>query len=245
VLGPRNGGEMIASLAFLTQLTAACAPQVAPGTLAALADIESRFNTLAINDNTTHKVLWPKRPAEAIAWARQAIAAGHSIDLGLMQINSGNLASLHLSIPEAFDPCMNLRAGAVLLASDYAGGKTPSEQQAALRTALLRYNTGTAQGSAAQGYVARVLNAAKRVVPEIDPGATELPQQPPAMTPKDWNVFPNSPGPGRLKQQFAEHGSNLQPRAASKGSPPTASSTVTVTGRRTSAADMATEGSDE
>jgi len=236
---------MIASLALFTQLAGVCAPQVAPGTLAALAAVESRFNTLAIDDNTTHSALWPKLPAEAITIARQAIAAGHSIDLGLLQINSGNLASLHLSVPGAFDPCLNLRAGAALLVRDYGGGKTPAEEQAALRAALLRYNTGTAQGNVARGYVAQVVSAARRVVPEIDPSATQPAQPPPAATPKDWNVFPDSPGPGRLAQPFAHRASDMHPPTTSERSPPVASSAVTVTGHRASRAEMATEGSDE
>jgi len=236
---------MITSLALLTQLAGVCAPQDGPGTLAAIAFVESHFNTLAIHDNTTGKALWPNDPAEAIALARRAISAGHSIDLGLMQINSRNLASLHLSVPAAFDPCLNLRAGAALLASDYGGGKTPAEEQAALRAALLRYNTGTAQGSVAGGYVAQVVGAAKRVVPEIDPSATQPPHSPPAATPKDWNVFPDSPGPGRLAQPFARRALDMYRPRTSERSPHVASSAVKVTGQRTSRAEMATEGSDE
>ncbi|MGH7085701.1 MAG: transglycosylase SLT domain-containing protein, partial [Acetobacteraceae bacterium] len=89
---------MIVPLALFTQLAGTCAPEVAPGTLAALAAVESRFNTLAIYDNTTHAALHPKDRAEAVTLARQAISAGHSVDLGLMQINSRNLGLLHLSI---------------------------------------------------------------------------------------------------------------------------------------------------
>lgn len=190
---------MIVPLALFTRLAGTCAPEVAPGTLAALAAVESRFDTLAIYDNTAHVAWHPEDRAKAVTLARQAIAAGHSVDLGLMQINSRNLAPLNLSVAEAFEPCPSLRAGAALLAKDYAGGKTPAEEQAALRAALSRYNTGTARGGFANGYVVRVVGAAKRVVPEIDPGAAAA-TKPQATVPKDWNVFPDSPGPGRLQR---------------------------------------------
>lgn len=194
---------MIVPLALFTRLAGACAPEVAPGTLAALAAVESRFDTLAIYDNTAHAALHPKDQAEAVTLARQAIAAGHSVDLGIMQINSRNLAPLHLSVTDAFEPCPSLRAGAALLAKDYEGGKTPAEEQAALRAAFSRYNTGTARGGFANGYVAQVISAAKQVVPEIDPGAAAATKPQAAAVPKDWNVFPNSPGPGRLGPQPA------------------------------------------
>jgi len=197
---------MIVSLALFTRLAGACAPEVAPGTLAALAAVESRFNTLAIYDNTTHEVLLPRDQPEAVAVAQRAIAAGDSVDLGLMQINSRNLAPLHLSVSGAFEPCPSLHAGAALLAKDYDGGRTPAEEQAALRAALSRYNTGTARGGFANGYVAQVISAAKRVVPEIDPGAATS-----AQVPEDWNVFPDSPGPGHLRRPRADR--TTAPRA--------------------------------
>ncbi len=190
---------MIVPLALFTRLAGTCAPEVAPGTLAALAAVESRFDTHAIYDNTAHAALHPKDRAEAIALARQAIAADHSVDLGLMQINSRNLMPLNLSVADAFEPCPNLRAAAALLVKDYDGGRTPAEEQAALRAALSRYNTGTTRGGFANGYVAKVVSAAKRVVPEIDPSAAAA-TNPQAITPKDWNVFPDSPGPGRLQR---------------------------------------------
>ncbi|MGH7117709.1 MAG: lytic transglycosylase domain-containing protein [Acetobacteraceae bacterium] len=205
---------MIVPLALFTRLAGACAPEVAPGTLAALAAVESRFDTLAIYDNTAHAALRPKDEAQAIALARQAVAAGHSIDLGLMQINSRNLGPLHLSIPQAFEPCPSLSAGAALLAKDYEGGKTPAEEQAALRAALSRYNTGTAREGFANGYVAQVVNAAKRVVPEIDPGAAAATKPPPIAVPKDWNVFPDSPGPGHLRPQLTDRAAGTGKAAA-------------------------------
>ena len=193
-----KGVAVITSLALFTQLAGACAPRVAPGTLAAIAATESRFDPLAIYDNTTHSAWWPKRQTAAVALAHRLIGAGDSVDLGLMQINSANLAALHLTVQDAFDPCANLHAGAALLVKDYDGGRTQAEEQAALRTALSRYNSGTQGGGFTNGYVARVVGAARQVVPEIDPDAPRAMKPTADATPHDWNVFPDSPGPGRL-----------------------------------------------
>jgi len=193
-----KGVAVITSLALFTQLASACAPRVAPGTLAAIAATESRFDSLAIYDNATHSAWWPKRPARAVALAHRLIGAGDSVDLGLMQINSANLAALHLTVQDAFDPCANLHAGAALLVNDYDGGRTQAEDQTALRTALSRYNSGTQGGGFTNGYVARVVGAARQVVPEIDPDAPRAMKPTADATPHDWNVFPDSLGPGRL-----------------------------------------------
>ena len=52
---------MILPLAVLTQLAAVCAPQVAPSTLAAIARVESGSDSLAIGDDTTHRILRPAK----------------------------------------------------------------------------------------------------------------------------------------------------------------------------------------
>ncbi|MGH7119885.1 MAG: lytic transglycosylase domain-containing protein [Acetobacteraceae bacterium] len=261
-----TGAAVIVPLALFTQLAGTCAPEVAPGTLAALAAVESHFDTLAVHDNATHAALWPKDEVAAVNLAQKAIAAGHSVDLGLMQINSRNLGPLHLSVAEAFEPCASLRAGAALLVKDYAGGGTPAARQAALRAALSRYNTGTAHEGFANGYVAEVVSAAKRVVPEIDPGAgAAAAKLPPAAVPKDWNVFPDSPGPGHLRWQLMHRaaGTGKAPAPAQqrvmKSSVPAwnvfprsagpdrlaVRSPVTLTGHLASSAATASEGSDD
>ncbi|MBV8891949.1 MAG: lytic transglycosylase domain-containing protein [Acidobacteria bacterium] len=98
-------------------LAATCAPQIAPAMLAAIAQTESQLDPLAISDNTAHRSYRPKNKTEAIALARQLIDAGHSVDSGLMQINNANMKWLDLSIPDAFEPCASLAAGAKVLTS--------------------------------------------------------------------------------------------------------------------------------
>ena len=91
-------------LAAVLALSQACAPSVAPETLAAIAHVESRFDTLAIGVNGGGRR--PPRAGdapEAIRTARRLLAQGANIDLGLAQINSDNLAWLGLSVEQAFD----------------------------------------------------------------------------------------------------------------------------------------------
>jgi type IV secretion system protein VirB1 len=154
-------------LALFLQLATVCAPRVAPETLAAVARTESRFNELSINDNTTRQAIATANRDEAVAAATKAIAQRHSVDLGLMQVNSGNLSSLGLSVADAFDPCRSLAAAETLLVQGYAPGSQAPDQQTALLRTLSRYNTGDPAKGFANGYVARVQASAEIVVPAI------------------------------------------------------------------------------
>jgi len=185
---------LIAPPLFLA-LAIHCAPEDAPETLAAVAGAESGFNTLAIHDNTTRQNETALDARGAVAIATALIAAGHSVDLGLMQIDSANLARLGLTVATAFDACSSVRAAGALLAQDYeANGQRP---QAALLAALSRYNTGTAWQGFQNGYVSHVIRSAKQVVPEIDPSDSVSPSQsPPRPGAPNWQVFgPSSAAP--------------------------------------------------
>jgi type IV secretion system protein VirB1 len=173
---------------------------VAPSTLASVARTESGFQPLAINDNTTGTRGVPATSDVAVQIAAKLIEAGHSVDVGIMQINSGNFARLGLTLKTAFDPCKSVAAAATILAGDYNGGETHEAQQSALRAALSRYNTGDAQRGFANGYVHQVELAAQRVVPALDVGAVPAAidsQKPPAAptaaadpnAPPSWDVW--------------------------------------------------------
>jgi type IV secretion system protein VirB1 len=164
---------VILPLAVIVQLATACALQVAPETLAAIAQTESTSDPLAIRDNTTHFSYRPRDKAEAVSVARNLIAEGHDFDLGLMQINRGNFAWLGLTVEAAFDPCRSMAAGAAVL------------------TQISRYNTGSPTTGFRNGYVARVLAAAQKVkgAPE------EQPQRAAPDPPPPWNVFPDTDSP--------------------------------------------------
>lgn len=84
---------------------------------------------------------------------------GHSVDIGLMQINDHNLASLSMSIEDAFDGCRSLAAGAHILLSAFAMGSSEFERQAAIMIALSRYNTGGPLAGIANGYSNQVIEA--------------------------------------------------------------------------------------
>ena len=187
---PAVGAVLIPPALFLS-LAARCAPEVAPGTLAEVAGAESGFNTLAIHDNTTRQNFTPLDVAGAIVIATRLIAAGHSVDLGLMQIDSANLGRLGLTVATAFDACSSVRAAGALLSEDYQPGG--EGRQAALLAALSRYNAGTAWQGFQNGYVRRVVATAKHVVPEIDPSDSVTPPKAAArLAKRSWQVFTSS-----------------------------------------------------
>ena len=138
------------------QLALSCAPGVELQTLRAVAAVESHFNPLAVRDNSTHESLMPQTLPAAIKLARNRAKKGHSVDIGLMQINNHNLASLGMSLEDAFDECRSLAAGARILLSAFAIGSSESERQAAIMIALSRYNTGGALAGIANGYASQV-----------------------------------------------------------------------------------------
>ena len=96
---------MILPLAVVTTLAVTCAPQVAPATLAAIAQTESGLDPFAVGDNTAHRSYHPAAKPEAVALAAQLAAEGHDLDLGLMQINQRNFGWLGLAADDAFEPC--------------------------------------------------------------------------------------------------------------------------------------------
>jgi type IV secretion system protein VirB1 len=160
---------------------------VAAQTLSAVASAESGFSPFAINVNHALQLARPPASrAEAAAAARTLQAAGANFDLGLLQINVSNLRRLGLSLEDAFDPCRNLAAGAVLLQANYATARVAGpDPQAALRTALSRYNTGDDTRGFRNGYVTRVVSAAARLE-----GAPSAPSPPtPAIPPPAWDAF--------------------------------------------------------
>lgn len=190
---------MLLTLPEALTLAAQCAPTVAPETLLSVVQVESGFNPLAIGVNGKPRItVTATTQADAAAKALALIAAGRSVDLGLAQINSKNLNWLGLSVEAAFDPCRNLAAAARVLQAGYGrSGAATVGVQSALRTALSFYNTGDASRGFGNGYVAKVTNAAARIVPaiQLSPGPSASPTDispPPA--PPAWDVFGQTGG---------------------------------------------------
>ena len=186
------------SLVVALHLAAACAPGVAPETWLSVVDTESGFsgpvigfNTLAIGDNTSGRSYAPATLATAVSLASGLVAAGHSVDLGVAQINSaaGHLQRRGLSLAAAFDPCTGFRVGGEVLADCYR--RAPgADEQARIRAALGCYN-----GDRTGAYARRVFARAERVVPAIrltGQAGTPTPLSPPAAA---LSAAPPSPPP--------------------------------------------------
>lgn len=154
-------------LLAMIELFAACAPNVAPYTLQEIIRVESSFNPIAVNVNVrkvngkrvrfNSPIGKIRTKEQAIYVSKAAIQAGHSVDMGYMQINSTNLKSLGYTVDEMFnDPCKNIKAGAKVLTAFYSRAvKQYPNEQAALRAALSAYNTGNFKNGFTNGYVAR------------------------------------------------------------------------------------------
>jgi len=158
-----------------------CAPGVAPDLLSKLVSTESGFNALAIGVNGPDQRSYaPRSAAEAAELARQLIAEGRSIDMGLGQINSANLAWLGLSPDSVFDPCTNLAATETVLRDGYERARQAGASESdALGQALSAYNTGSFTRGFSNGYVTRVLE--RDIQPTL---ASHSPD-----SSSDWDVF--------------------------------------------------------
>jgi type IV secretion system protein VirB1 len=187
-----GGGVSATVLTLATVLALAADPQcgaAAPGSefqsrLAAIAIHESGGDPFVIGANADRARGLPATairsatPQEAATRAAALLAQGRSIDLGLMQINSGQLARHGLTLETAFDACRSMAAGADHYAADV---------RAVWNFALRRYNTGTVERGAA--YAASV----ERVLARVPAIQIAGPYRAPA-TPED-TVVPEPPRP--------------------------------------------------
>lgn len=147
--------------AVIMGLAAQCAPNVAPVTIAAIVQTESRGNELAIGVNGLgSKVAQPTSVARAIEVARFYVTKGYSVDLGLGQINSRNMKALGLTWDTVFEPCTNIAAAGAVISGNYRSVREGLHPQRALRVALSMYNTGSQSRGFRNGYVGRVVGNA-------------------------------------------------------------------------------------
>ena len=151
-------------------LAAQCAPNIAVDTLRAIVKTESSFNPYAIGIvpkpelKEVNDGLMKRRPQtlqEALSLARDLQAHGYTFAVGLGQINTIHLPSMHLTLAEAFDPCNNLKASAQILSTCYQRAiERNSEKSVALKDALSCYYSGSFTVGYRHGYVDRVLTNA-------------------------------------------------------------------------------------
>lgn len=148
----------------MLELIMACAPNVAPETIQEIIRVESSGNPLAVNVNTRQGAVFRhplkiKTIQDATTVSYAAMNAGHTVDMGYMQVNSANLKKLGYTVEDMFDACKNITAGAKILTMAYASAlPAHGDEQAALRAALSAYNTGNFRRGFANGYVARYVN---------------------------------------------------------------------------------------
>jgi type IV secretion system protein VirB1 len=143
-------------MADLATLILQCAIAVHPQTVLAVVQTESQGNPYALNTQVAS--YYPASREEAAARLDDALRAGRSTDIGLMQINSQWLGRLRIPAEALLDPCTNIRVGTAILSRDYA--RTWAKYQAekpALLAALSLYNTGNEQRGIRNGYVSHVV----------------------------------------------------------------------------------------
>jgi type IV secretion system protein VirB1 len=165
------------------------APNVAPETIATFAQVESGLDPYALYDNTARKSYRPRSALEAGALAKSLLEKGHSIDTGLMQINSANFGWVGLNHVTAFDPEKSVKAGAMVLEEAYRRCTAQSLSADPLRCMASIYNTGNHRRGEINGYVGKVYKAAEVLVPAIreaiqgKPAQATAPAQSPAVPP--------------------------------------------------------------
>jgi type IV secretion system protein VirB1 len=127
-----------------------------------------------------------------VSEVQSRLGRGDSVDIGLMQVNSGNLSALGMTARSALDPCVSMAGGAAVLRAAYGGGSTSADQQVAMLIALSRYNTGSPLRGIVNGYARTVMARAGSEIPPPVVGsqkpsraldALAEPDAPPA-----WNV---------------------------------------------------------
>lgn len=162
------------ALPNIADLIARCAPTVHPETMTALMNAESSGHQFAIADAGPVKLPWSQRKhlvrsfymsnlSEAVAKARGLMAQGHTVSLGLLQVNDRNLPKLGIKLEEIFDLCTNIRAGGEILTNDYLRAvKMFGPGERAMRAALSFYNSGDAKRGEADGYVDLVYGKANK-----------------------------------------------------------------------------------
>ncbi|WP_107329172.1 lytic transglycosylase domain-containing protein [Metapseudomonas otitidis] len=164
------------------ELSARCAPSVAPETMAAIVGTESSFNPFAIGVVGGALERQPRSLEEARATAEALAADGQKFSVGIGQVYFGNLAPLGLDYTSAFDPCRSLQASSSIIRDCY--NRAIKEQiapgQPALHAAFSCYysnnfTTGFEAAPGEKSYVDKVLFAAAEqqgtpvAVPAVQP----------------------------------------------------------------------------
>ncbi|WP_174278243.1 lytic transglycosylase domain-containing protein [Sphingomonas bacterium] len=150
---------MIYNVPAITSLARQCAPEIATEAVVPLVVTESGGDSLQINVNKGPRVR-AGSVAAAAAIVRRYMAAGYTVDVGLAQINSANLARLGVTVEQAFEPCTNMRLASTVLQQGYGLASRYYSGMDAISVTYSLYNTGTLTRGLRNGYVGRVWSAA-------------------------------------------------------------------------------------
>lgn len=162
----------------LATLRAQCVPSAPESTLRAIISVESGGNTNAMQIDFPKRLLarWnlmpgtlrlkrqPTTTREGQAWLAYFTNYNIFVDVGLMQVSTAQAQKLGIQPETLFEPCTNLRIGWKILEDAYAiEVKTYGPGQTALAHAISRYNTGNTQQGIDNGYLGRVMAAARHL----------------------------------------------------------------------------------
>lgn len=126
--------------AAFVEIAQTCAPVVQVQTLAGVVSLESQFQPFAIRVNSGPPLAaQPVSKAEAIEVTTSLIADHQDIQIGLGGIAIEALQKLKLSVADAFDPCLNLKATATLLDGYYRASLRAGDPAQAVRVMLQSY----------------------------------------------------------------------------------------------------------
>lgn len=186
-------------------LAQSCAPTVQIETLAAVVSLESGFSPFTIRINTGIPLRAPPtNKVEAIELATTLIAQRQDIALGLGGISTEDLGGLGLTVADAFEPCLNLKATARLLDRYYRVAIERGARPAEATVVMLRayYGRGDASVGEMAGYEKNVREEAERLAPKLATLALPGPRttnssEPP---PKPASVQPASPSAAEQRQ---------------------------------------------
>lgn len=155
--------NMAVTIDNLDAMIAACAPSVAPSTMARIIRVESTNRIYAIgykirkNGTTYTLTKQPKTNEEAVSWARYLYQNGYQFDAGIAQVRSTNFTRFGLTPDNVFEPCRNMNAGGIILTEFYVKAiKQYGQGQTALLAALSAYGSGNYFSGLTNGYVEKL-----------------------------------------------------------------------------------------
>jgi type IV secretion system protein VirB1 len=138
--------------------------------LAGVVSLESKFRPFAIRINSGSPLpAQPTGKAEAIELATSLIADHQDIHIGLGGIGVEELRKLNLSVSDAFDPCRNLKATAILLDGYYRLALRVGADPARAENVMLQsyYGRDDPSVGAMVKYDGQVRREAKRLSPKL------------------------------------------------------------------------------